>query len=53
MGLERLERNAAKVARFVLRGGCDGNVASLPDKWHAARYGLCVLGHHGHCAAGG
>jgi hypothetical protein len=30
-GLSVLERYAVKVARTVLRGGGDGNVASLPD----------------------
>jgi RNA-directed DNA polymerase len=30
--LERLELNAGKLARSVLRGGCGRNAASLPDK---------------------
>jgi len=30
-GFERLEPCAVKVACRVLRGGCGGNVASLPD----------------------
>jgi len=30
-GLSVLERYAVKVARTVLRGGGDGNVASLPE----------------------
>ncbi len=31
-GLSVLERYALKGARTVLRGGGDGNVASLPDR---------------------
>jgi hypothetical protein len=33
-GFERLEPCAVKVACRVLRGGCGGNVASLPDSAH-------------------
>ncbi len=31
MGFERLEPYEGKLSRTVLRGGCDGNVMSLPD----------------------
>ena len=50
--LQRLELYAGKLARTVLRGGCDGNVASLPDKRYTVWSGLRELGHHGRQAAG-
>ena len=43
--VNRLERHAGKLARAVLRGGGDGDTASLPDRARRARFQHLGIAH--------